>query len=71
MSIKTSGFGHGWPIYDFKAVIAGYNYVGLTQTSTTDTWTYKMGGSAGTTLATVTITYTDTTKATIDHVDVA
>lgn len=65
MSIKTAGFGHGWQIYDLKALIAGYDYGALTQTATTDTYVYKQGGVNGSTLATVTITYTDSTKATI------
>lgn len=45
-----------------------YDYISLTQNSTQDIWTYKNGGSGGTTVATVTITYTDATKATIDDV---
>lgn len=36
-----------------------YDYIGYTATSgTVDTYTYKTGGSGGTTTATVTITYT-------------
>ena len=31
--------------------------------ATTNVWTYKTGGSGGTTTATITITYTDATKA--------
>ncbi len=45
-----------------------YDYISLATASTTDTWTYKSGGSGGTTVATVTITYTDSTKATISNV---
>lgn len=48
--------------------IPAYDYVGQSQASTTDTWTFKTGGSGGTTVATVTITYTDSTKATISNV---
>lgn len=40
------------------------NYAG----STTDVYTYKSGGSGGSTVATVTITYTDSTKGTISSV---
>lgn len=47
------------PIFDATA---------LTQASTTDTWTFRTGGLAGTLVATVTITYTDSTKATISNV---
>lgn len=46
-----------------------YDYMAYTNTdSTTDTFVYKTGGSSGTTVATVTIVYTDTTKATISTV---
>jgi hypothetical protein len=33
--------------------------------STTDVFTFKTGGTSGTTVATITIVYTDTTKATM------
>jgi hypothetical protein len=42
------------------------NYSG----ATTDVWTYKTGGSGGTTVATVTITYVDSSKAQISTVGV-
>ncbi len=46
-----------------------YDYVVLTNpNSTTDLWTFKTGGSGGTTVGTVTIVYTDTTKCTVDDV---
>lgn len=45
--------------------IVAYDYVSLTQASTTDTYVFKSGGSGGTTVATVVITYTDSTKATL------
>ena len=48
--------------------IPSYDYLSLAQATTTDTWTYKTGGSGGSTVATVTITYTDSTKATIANV---
>lgn len=44
--------------------ISAYDYIGYTNTSSLiDTYVYKTGGSGGTTVATLTITYTDTTKA--------
>lgn len=43
-------------------------YASLTQASTTDTWTFKTA-SAGTTVAVIVITYTDSTKATISNVE--
>jgi hypothetical protein len=47
-------------VFDFISA----NYAG----ATTDVYTYKSGGSGGTTVATVTITYTDSTKGTISTV---
>jgi hypothetical protein len=47
-------------VFDYIAA----NYSG----ATTDVYTYKTGGSGGTTVATVTITYTDSTKAIISSV---
>ena len=45
-----------------------WDYVGLAQDSTHDTYTFKTGGAGGTTVQTITITYTDSTKATISNV---
>ena len=43
-------------------------YAALTQASTTDTWTFKTA-AAGSTVAVIVITYTDSTKATISNVE--
>lgn len=43
-------------------------YAALTQAATTDTWTFKTA-SAGSTVAVIVITYTDSTKATISTVE--
>lgn len=48
--------------------IGSYDYISLAQDTLTDTWTYKTGGSGGTTVATVTVTYTDSGKGTIASV---
>ena len=48
--------------------IPTYDYISLSQNTTQDIWTFKTGGSGGTTVGTVTITYTDTTKGTISNV---
>ncbi len=48
--------------------IPAYDYVALTQASTTDTYVFKSGGSGGSTVATVVITYTDSTKAILANV---
>jgi hypothetical protein len=50
--------------------IAGrdYDYMELGQTATVDTYTFKLGGSGGSTVFVVTITFTDSSKETIDNV---
>lgn len=63
---KPSQYGHGWQVYEAKGKIAGHDYCKLTQTSTTDVYTYRDGSASGTLLATLTITFTDSTKATMD-----
>lgn len=45
-----------------------YDYVTQTQSATQDVWVFKFGGSGGTTVATVTINYTDATKVVITNV---
>ena len=50
-------------------IVKAYDYLSYTNTNaTTDTYVYKTGGAAGTTTATVTIVYTDSTKAVISTV---
>lgn len=52
------------PIVNLGAIITdNYDYVGVTYPSgDTEVYTFKSGGSGGTTIATVTIVYTDSTK---------
>lgn len=45
--------------------LPAYDYVSNSPTSTTDTFTFKTGGSGGTTVATVAIVYTDSSKNTL------
>lgn len=45
-----------------------YDYISLSQTSTTDVWVFKNGGSGGSTVSTITITYTDASKETIANI---
>lgn len=46
-----------------------YDFIDGQQTSSSiETYVYKLGGSSGTTVRTVVITYTDSTKANIDTV---
>lgn len=52
-----------------KLVPEKYDYIGFNLAgSTTNVYTYKTGGSGGTTVATVTVTYSDSTKGTISSV---
>ena len=49
--------------------IGTYDYVSLdSSTPGTEIWTFYIGGSGGTLLATITIVYTDSTKSTISTV---
>lgn len=65
VSLNTDGT---LPTSTSGLVTSSYDYLALTQASTTDTYTYYSGGVAGTLVATVTITYTDSTKTTIANV---
>ena len=50
-------------------VKVAYDYIDVDESGgTTDVFTYKSGGSGGSTVATVTVTYTDATKQNIDFV---
>lgn len=48
--------------------LASYDFISLAQNSTQDIYTFKSGGSGGTTVGTITITYTNSTKVTISTV---
>jgi hypothetical protein len=48
--------------------VPAYDYVALTQGATTDAWAFYLGGAGGTLLNTITLNYTDVTKATIANV---
>ena len=65
--------GGAWYMWDGSVTsglnIAAYDYVGVGYpTSTSETFTFKTGGSSGTTVATVTLVYTDATKADLSSV---
>jgi len=49
-------------------VPAKYDYISLTQDTLTDTWIFKTGGSSGTTVSTLIVTYTSSAKTTISTV---
>lgn len=47
-----------------------YDYIDCQQTSATvETYVFKSGGSGGTTVQTIVVSYTDSTKANIDTVE--
>lgn len=46
-----------------------WDYTAQTLTATTDTWTFRDGGSGGTITAVIVITYTNASKNTIDNVE--
>jgi len=50
------------------AGIPTWDYASLTEAATTDTWVFKTGGSGGTTVKTIVITYTSSSKATISNI---
>lgn len=54
-----------------SAVPAKWDYVTLSQDTTTDTYVFKTGGSGGTTVSTIVITYTDSGKQTLSTVEVS
>lgn len=61
----------GLHVYDTAAnslVPGTYDYISYTSGTLTDTYVFKTGGSGGTTVSTVVITYTDSTKATMSNV---
>jgi hypothetical protein len=45
-----------------------YDYVSNAPTATTDVFSFKLGGASGLLVATVTLTFTDATKATLSTV---
>lgn len=49
-------------------VPAAFDYVSANYGSTTDTWTYKTGGATGTTVKTVVVSYTDSSKTYISTI---
>lgn len=50
-------------------VPSGWDYVVNAPTSTTDVWTYKDGGSGGSSVGVITVTYTDSSKENIFSVE--
>lgn len=65
-----------WVAWDGDITIAGnmidkdYDYIAVTYpTSSSEVYTFKTGGSGGTTVATVTVTYADSTKEDLSTVE--
>lgn len=51
-----------------QLVTETFDYIEVTEAATTDTFQYKTGGSGGTLVATVVVTYTTTDKDVLDSV---
>lgn len=67
--VVSYGFdGTNWQRMPLRFVKNTFDYVSLTQSSTTDTYTFYQGGSGGTLVNTVTITYTGSDKGTLSNV---
>lgn len=62
--LETSGSSGSSAVY-FNTFFLNADYVSNAPTSTTDVFTFRTGGSGGTVLGTVTVTYTDSTKTTL------
>lgn len=57
------------PLVGAGLITSSYDYVGVAYPdSTTETYTFKTGGSSGTTVNTVTVVYTTSSKANISSV---
>ena len=66
---------HEYEMWDGDITIAGnmidvdYDYIAATYPlATTEVYTYKTGGATGTTVATITVVYTDATKDNISTI---
>jgi hypothetical protein len=61
--------------FDINVFVSGgfelpqYDYVALTEAATTDTYVFRTGGSGGTIVATIVVTFTDSTKATLANAE--
>lgn len=58
------GGSNPWLVYQNKFFLNA-DYISNAPTATTDVFTFKTGGSGGTTVGIVTVTYTDATKTTL------
>lgn len=50
------------------AIKQPWDYVSNTSAATTDTFVFKVGGASGKTIATIVVTYTDSTKSVLSSV---
>lgn len=53
-------------LVDFE--IPAFDYISVVRNATSNVWTYKDGGSGGTTVATITVNYSDATKTLITNI---
>lgn len=62
--------GTAWGRFGGGFVSEAYDYIDVDESgATTDVYTFKTGGSSGTVVATVTITYTNSSKGNINYVE--
>jgi len=68
--VASYGFdGTNWGRIPLPFTKSPYDYVSIAYNSTSDVYTLKSGGSGGTTVATITLTYTDSGKGTLSSVE--
>lgn len=62
---------YGWDGANWQRMDAGlpaHDFIGVTPGTTSDVYAYKSGGSGGTLVATLTITFSDSTKSIIQSI---
>jgi hypothetical protein len=60
--------GTNWQRQGAGLVPSSYDYLSYTSNTTTDVYEYYQGGSGGTLIATITVTWTDSTKTVLSSV---
>ena len=69
MKVRLDGTIETQPVQEKNLLVPfEHDYISLSQNATQDIWTYKTGGAGGTTVATVTVTYTSSAKEIIDTI---
>ena len=67
--VAVKGNASGSLVMGGNLVTADYDYIAITYpTASSEVYTFKTGGSGGTTIATVSVVYTDSTKENVSTV---